>query len=415
MPSPATLTLSLGLGARGALQVVLFIGLARLMGPAELGTFTAVLAIMNILSFMVGLGSNLLLVRDLAAAQAPAADLLGRSLKLVFASALPLGVAGIALTVLVLPDVRLGAIVAVAVAELVFTPLSDLAMRFHQGLGQFRAMAVVSAAPVLARVAALAAIAVAGGSLDALEWCLLYLLAGAVACAVIWSWLVRVHGGPRWGLGGARALAATGSYLAASNVAIRTTADGDKALMARWAGAHDTGVYAAAHRLVDVVLIPVMAALEAAMPRLFRAGAAGGHGILRLGAQLLSLPLLYACGAAVALYFGAALVPWLLGADYRDGVAVLQWLAGLPPLMCLRYFLRSILLGAGHVPLIGGIDIGGAIVALAISAWLIPQLSWQGAAIAKFASEALMLVAVAAALARARPALRPAAPVAAER
>jgi O-antigen/teichoic acid export membrane protein len=398
MRNTGVMALSVGFGARAVMQAALFVALARMLGPAEFGSFTAVLSIMSIVSCLAGSGAGLLLVRDSVGTDSRA-GLVGRALKLVLATAVPLIAAAAGLALLLLPGSTPWApVVAVAVAEILLVPLTDIAMRLYQGLGLFSQMALVSAAPQLTRLLLLAV--AWDGSLDAAGWSLLYLLATALSCALVWGRAMHALGAPRWDLAGAREIARGGFPLAASNLAMRATVDADKSLIARWVGTADTGHYAAAHRFVDLALIPVVAAVEATLPRLFEAARRGRAEVLSLGLRAARLPMLFSFVAAAGLYFGAPLLPWLLGADYAAAVPALQAFALLPPLASARLLARNALYGAGAISLAGGIELTGAVIAVGLGVLLIPPFGWPGALAAKIAGEALLLVATLAVLRR---------------
>jgi O-antigen/teichoic acid export membrane protein len=91
-------------------------------------------------------------------------------------------------------------------------------------------------------------------------------------------------------------------------------------------------------------------------------------------------------------------VPYVLGPEYFRIVEALRWLAVLPMLKAVHYFLADTLTGAGYQGVRTFIQAGVGAFNVLINLWLIPAYSWRGAAWASIASDALLLCGVAAAV-----------------
>jgi O-antigen/teichoic acid export membrane protein len=76
----------------------------------------------------------------------------------------------------------------------------------------------------------------------------------------------------------------------------------------------------------------------------------------------------------------------------------LRWLAVLPVLKAMHYFLADTLTGAGYQAVRTCIQAGVGAFNILINLWLIPAYSWRGAAWASIASDALLLAGVAGAV-----------------
>jgi O-antigen/teichoic acid export membrane protein len=86
----------------------------------------------------------------------------------------------------------------------------------------------------------------------------------------------------------------------------------------------------------------------------------------------------------------------------------LRWLAVLPILKVVHFFLSDALTGAGFQGIRSAIQIGVAIFNVLINLWIIPLYSWRGAAWSSIASDALLAAGIGAAayvLSRRTPAL----------
>jgi O-antigen/teichoic acid export membrane protein len=92
-----------------------------------------------------------------------------------------------------------------------------------------------------------------------------------------------------------------------------------------------------------------------------------------------------------AILLCAGWVPYVLGPDYARIVEALRWLAVLPVLKAMHYFLADTLTGAGYQAVRTCIQAGVGAFNILINLWLIPAYSWRGAAWASIASDALLL------------------------
>ncbi len=174
--------------------------------------------------------------------------------------------------------------------------------------------------------------------------------------------------------------------------------DIDKTMLARLGTLDATGIYGAAYRLIDVSFAPVSALLYSAYPNFFRAGAQGLSSSLRYAKPLILRAVGYSTIVCVAILLGAGLVPYVLGPDYTRIVDALRWLAVLPVLKAMHYFLADTLTGAGYQAVRTCVQAGVGAFNILINLWLIPAYSWRGAAWASIASDGLLLCGVAAAV-----------------
>jgi O-antigen/teichoic acid export membrane protein len=100
---------------------------------------------------------------------------------------------------------------------------------------------------------------------------------------------------------------------------------------------------------------------------------------------------------SIALLAGAGIVPHILGGEYRLTVEALRWLAILPMLKVVHFFLSDALVGAGYQGLRTFIQVGVAVFNVLVNLWIIPIYSWRGAAWSSIASDALLACGIGAA------------------
>jgi O-antigen/teichoic acid export membrane protein len=154
------------------------------------------------------------------------------------------------------------------------------------------------------------------------------------------------------------------------------------------------GIYGAAYRIIDVSFAPVSSLLSAAYPNFFRAGARGLSSSFAYAKPLLRRALGYSTVICAVLLLSAGLVPHILGAEFERTATALRWLAPLPVLKAMHYFLSDSLTGAGYQGVRTCIQAGVALFNVLINLWIIPAYSWRGAAWSSIASDVLLAGAV---------------------
>src|SRR6185295_10518458 len=100
--------------------------------------------------------------------------------------------------------------------------------------------------------------------------------------------------------------------------------DIDKAMLGRLGTLEATGIYTAAYRVVDMAFTPMRAILSASYTRFFRTGRRGLANTVAFSKQIAKPGLGYCLFASVALFFGADLIPWLLGSSFDDSVGAVR-------------------------------------------------------------------------------------------
>jgi O-antigen/teichoic acid export membrane protein len=185
-----------------------------------------------------------------------------------------------------------------------------------------------------------------------------------------------------------------GFYFGASLSAQTVYNDIDKTMLARLSTLDATGTYAAAYRMIDVVFTPVRSVLYASYPSFFRHGQGGIAASYAFAKRLLPMAVGYSAAAMIGLFVAAPVIPLLLGAEYARTVEALRWLALLPLLKSVHYFLADSLTGAGYQGVRTFAQMGVAVFNVALNLWLIPGYSWRGAAWASIASDAMLVVAL---------------------
>ena len=168
--------------------------------------------------------------------------------------------------------------------------------------------------------------------------------------------------------------------------------DGDKAVLAANGFAHDTGLYAAAYRIVLLGMVPVSAITEVTHRRFLQReeGVRGHH--LRLAIRFGGSLAVYGLVLAAGLIISAPLLPLVVGSDFEGSVQMMRWLSPLVLLRALSMFALNGLMGLGRTKLRTLLISIVAALGMVFYLVLIPTYGWKGAVIGTLTSEVVLVV-----------------------
>ena len=379
-----------GQSARLVIQAVYFVLMARTLGPHQYGAFVAVTAAAAIVSPFVGNGSGILMIKNVAHDRGLFAEYWGNALFMTFASGAAL-TAGVAIACLALlpKSIPPAVVIMVVISEVLVARFVEVATWAFQAVEMLVWTAYLNVLATLARLAGIVIIIVLHRpTLEA--WSVTY-LAGWIVCGIVATGCVLWRlGKPRLALYRIPGELREGFYLSSGLGAQTVYNDIDKTMLARLGSLGATGIYAAAYRLIDVAFIPVRSLLAAAYPGFFRNGHRGIASSLAYAKKLLPRALAYSAVVAVGLFVAAPLVPKVLGVEYARTTEALRWLALLPFLKSMHYFVADSLTGAGYQGLRTLVQVLVALFNVLINLWIIPAYSWRGAAWSSLASDGLL-------------------------
>ncbi|MCX8049018.1 MAG: oligosaccharide flippase family protein [Methylohalobius sp.] len=391
-----TLVLSTWFGLRSLAQAALFFIVARALGSQGYGAFSAVLALVGGWACFSGLGGHVILMRDVARNPHRFASSFGATLVSLGVGTVPLFLLYLTSAWKILPQVSWLVVVFIGLGELVFWPITNIAICAYQGAERMGRAGQMMLAPVGTRlggaVALLALSLKSEGDGQLLSWWAgLYAAASGLAAGYAYYRLQCDLGRPLWP-GEQRFLEhlRAGWPFSLWGSAYKLYVDADKFLLAGLLSLEVAGVYSAAYRLVDLALIPLYSLLGAVAPRLFRAGAKGTSHALQSVFPLVVPALGYSMAVAVALTLAAPLLPHLLGRTYQETVEVVRWLAWLPLISLPRFFLNHALATSDAQTKGMVVLLVGALLNIGLNLWWIPKWGWQGAAAATYGAEAIM-------------------------
>jgi O-antigen/teichoic acid export membrane protein len=381
-----------GQSAKLAIQAIYFILMARNLGPHQYGAFVAVTAAASIVSPFVGNGSGILMIKNVARDRSLFAEYWGNALLINFVSGVVLSV-GVAIGCLAfLPNsISSSVIVQVVIAEVILGRFVEVACWAFQSVELLSWTASINVFATFMRLVGIAVI-VAIHHPTLMAWSIAYLVTSAVSALAGVACVLWRLGRPALALGRIPGELREGFYFSTGLSAQTIYNDIDKTMLARLGTFGDTGIYAAAYRLIDVSFIPVRSLLAAAYPGFFRSGNNGIAASLGYAKRLLPRAVVYSAAVAAGLLLAAPLVPAILGPGYARTTEALRWLALLPVLKTLHYFVADSLTGAGHQGLRTLVQVLVAVFNVLINLWIIPAYSWRGAAWSSLASDGLLAV-----------------------
>lgn len=388
-----TLWMLLAQGMRLVLQAGYFVIIARVLGPEQYGAFVGVTALISILAPFASLGGGNLLIKNVSRNKALFAEYWGNALWLIVVSGFGLFALVLLIAPTILPKtIPLLLIVLVCLTDLIFARALDVAGQAFQAVLWLSKTAQLNILPQVTRLIAALVLMSLFAHPRALEWTFLYLISTAVSALVAVFLVHRELGSPKLALWRIKPEIAEGFYFSIGLSAQTVYNDIDKTMLARLASLQATGIYASAYRLIDVAFVPVRSLLAAAYAKFFQHGATGITGTISFAKRLLPLAGLYGVGVGIALFFLAPVVPYILGSEYQDAIAALQWLAPLPLLKALHYFAADTLTGAGFQGVRSAMQAIVAVFNVLLNLWLIPAYSWRGAAYSSLASDAFLVI-----------------------
>ncbi len=382
-----------GLGIEAAQLVATFLFFAlvsRRLGPTDYGSFAAMYSLLGVTLALAHVGPGLAFLQHAMDASGGGAKKVSSnffSIYLVLTGASLAIVLG--LSPFLLPDLSISTVVLFMIAELLGATLVQVARTLRLIVSGFRATVSLQLLLVVVKTVVVVALYVADsltlrsyGAIYAV-WCVL--IGVAVFTKVTGS--LRI---PRR-LGRLRRDHVGTTMTIASTIWIfNLHNDGDKLTMsARNLGA-DVGLYAAAYRMVMLAVIPINALVSSSY-RTFVDPQVGNH--LRRAVKYTLATTVY-CTIAAAILIVAAPVALLLvvGDGFSGAVGMTRWLAPLMIVRGLTHFPMSALMGLGHARARLWCIATSATVAMMLYVMLIPDMSWKGAVIGSYCSDAVLAV-----------------------
>jgi O-antigen/teichoic acid export membrane protein len=386
-----TVWMLLGLGLKLVIQVLYFTLVARSLGAHNYGAFVGVIGLVGILSPFGALGSGNLLIKNVARSQAQFKDNFGLALLTTLVSSSILFGLVVLVSHFVLPvAIPPKLVMLVAASDLYGNSIITICGQAFVAFERLKGTASINVMLSALRLVAAVILVVLYHSPSAVQWGSFYFASTSLVAIVALGMVIAKLGAPMLSLSRTVTEFREGLYFSVSKSTETIYNDIDKTMLARLGTLEATGIYGAAYRLIDVSFAPVFSLLAAAYPGFFRAGIGGISACVQYAKPLIWRALGYACFVSIAMLTCAGIIPYILGGEYRLTVEALRWLAILPVIKVVHFFLSDAITGAGHQGLRSLIQLGVAIFNVLINFWVIPAYSWRGAAWSSIASDTLL-------------------------
>lgn len=337
------------LGLRLVTQAATLLLMTRLLQPAIYGHYASAAALAVVMGLLPNLGSGYVLLSKASGDQAAAAD--------IWRYAWPLTVAVGALLWPIylglafwLSEQQLGwhVLLLIGAAELLATPFTTLLSFALQASERVPLSQLLQWLPLGLRVFATLPCFLLPLAQRLPAYAGLQLIASLIGLA-IGGYVVRRHVRLDWRPRRATSneLKQGGTYAAMLLVAANPT-ELDKIVAVRQIGAAEAGLYTAGSRVMGALVMPVLAMLLSAQPRLFHHARTANGNMARLVGMLFAAALAWGLFSCLVLALASPLFPWLFGTHYEQMAGLIPWMAITAPFLSLRLAAGSVLVASGH-------------------------------------------------------------------
>ena len=375
------------------MQAGYFIIVARLLGKENYGSFIVITASASIIFPFMALGSEHVLVKNVATNKSSFSTYWGNTLVLLTSNGALLTTALLLLSPLIFPqNIPWVTTLLILIADLICLGLLDISYK------------ALVAASMIKKTAQLGILSTCGKLLAALSlsafftqpsiavWSYLYLTSSIITAAIAISVVNKMVAPPRPVFSELRSNIGQGIYFSISASANNINAGLDKSMLGKLSNVASAGIYGSAYRFIDVGNVPLLALFGASYKRFFQHGASGIKGSLNFAKRLLPILMLYAVASFFGYWLLAPFIPTILGEEYREAIGALLWLSPLPAIAAFQYLAADTLTGSGHQKARSMVQLAAAAINILLNIWLIPQFSWKGAAWATLISDSLRLI-----------------------
>jgi O-antigen/teichoic acid export membrane protein len=381
-------------GVRLLIQGGSLLLVARMLGPQQFGAFAGVAALAVILGTLSTFGTHLVLASEVSKEPSKRQRVLAYALPTTLLCGGLLFIAYLLICVFLLREAAVPFVVlaAIGVTEMLLQPLFGLAAWEHLALGRVARSQLLMVLPLALRLLAVVLVTALQARDPLTLYSYGYLLASAIALGAVtlampaaWpslrQWRILDKSEMRNAIGFAA--------LAISNMG---SVELDKTLASKLLPLSAAGVYAAGTRIIGATMLPVLAMMLSALPRLFREAEDKSHGTARLLGWIFAAAFTYSIVLAGFLWVAAPIFVWLFGVKYEGLQHVIHLLCAVLPGLALRKAAGNVLMGMGSAWARVRFEVTGLLCLCAVAAWLTPSLGVTGMAIALMSSEWSMAV-----------------------
>lgn len=372
-------------------MMLTFTFLGRSLGPVGYGGYASLYAIVSPLVTLAASGVTLALLQHVVRDHESLAETARSCLSLSIALGVLLTGIGALVAMTIVDTLTTVAIVAILLTEFVTTPLVYVAAAAVQAgtgfIGAAKIRLVLLCCRVFIVIALFAADSLSVASLGVAT----LISSGVVAVMALRSVGRRYAFRFVPGRVHARHLRTNVVYSVGISASALTT-DGDKAVLAANKFVVDTGLYAAAFRIVNLGMIPITSLVTVSHRRFLEHehGVPGQH--LRRAIKFTRFSAIYSLAFVAVILVAAPLLPVLVGDEFEGSVNMVRWLCPFVVLRAAATFPLNGLMGLNRTFLRSVIIVGNAVLSMSIYLLFIPRYGWEGAAAGTLIAEVVLLV-----------------------
>ena len=380
-------------------QAAYFVIVARALGAENYGSFLAVTSVASLLFPFIALGSDNVLVKEVAVNREVFSSHWGNTLVILTANSI--GLIGILLLLAsrIFPDsASLLAIGCLLVADLFCLGLLEASNKALRAVNLTHKTAQLIVLNTVGKLLAALCLVIFFNQLDSANhisvniWAVLYLISSICMSYLAITTVNKMAGKPTLQLARIRADISQGIHFAIGMSASNINNNVDKWMLAKMVASQATGVYGSAYRFINIGDVPVLALFNATYPRFFQQGSQGIRNCFKFAQKLLPPIIGYGVISFLGYQMFAPLIPKILGAEYQESITTLRWLAPLPAITALQLVAADTLTGSGYQKIRSTVQIVTAVFNVFLNIWLIPVFGLQGAIWATLTSDGLRLI-----------------------
>ncbi len=375
-------------------QLVLSLGafffLARSLGSAQFGIYSAATALGALAGVIGYMGSQQLMMRD-AAAEIPFQQIWSRLLSTVVAATVISTIALVLARGWIMRETSAATFAMLIISFILFFGLTDfavLAAQAHQKLEI--AVHVRLSTGVIRLIGVLIFSLFGNGTLEQFAW-IGFIAWGVAAAAALVSVQREFGAKPTLGAVSVRDLRDGAPYTLMSGTGIVLDSI-DKPMMVGFGYEADNGLYSSGYRVAALALVPLMAVVRATDKDFFTSGARSLDEAYQLAVKLVKPAAIFGILAGIGLWVFAPLFAALLASDFDGTDDVIRWLAVLPIIRAISIFPANALTGANRQGYRNASLIMSMFLNVGLNLWWIPRFSWRGAAAATLIADVLSTV-----------------------
>lgn len=371
--------------------VLSFTFLGRSLGPEGYGGYASLYAIVGPLVTLAASGVTLALLQHVVRDKEDLATTARSCLTLSLVLGSLLTVVGVIAAHFIVKEVAIVAIVAILATEFVTMPLVHLAATTVQSVSGFSASAPLRLIVLGARIVVLTVLYFTATLTIASLGLSMLVVSGLAGGYFLWKVGRRYDFPYRPGAVKVHHLRSNLVYSGGIS-ADALGNEGDKLVLASNGFVVQTGLYAAAYRIVQFGLVPVGSVIQATHARFLQhdEGVRGQHlhRALRYGAVGAAYGVVFAIGISLV----APLLPIVLGDEFEESVTIVRWLSPIVLLRAVGSCSINGLMGLGKVGLRTILLATNAAFAMVLYIVLIPSMGWKGAAVGTLVGEVVSVI-----------------------